>query len=278
MNLDEKDQKAFELADEFLKNWAEQINMSATGKDLDYYARPADRSVTLERLYERLLVSATNSTMKPKVIVKPIGSIGQLKGVLCDFDPKSIIGKFGFDSNQVLNGIASQFAILETRNITSRRKGLWSGFCRTILSGAEFLSQFHSAIEFYAWADTYDRDEMSRAALALLLAQEVDGIGFALACDFLKEIGYEQYGKPDSQVRGIFEELGLCDKGISDYKLFRAIVRVAKNNQATPYKVDKWFWLIGSGNFYAHPGLGNEGRVGGRTKAFYDLVKGRLHS
>lgn len=276
MKSQDKDRKAFKLADEFLRDWTDQINLSATGNDLSFYASPPARSERLEQLYERLLVSVTNSTMKPKVIVKAIGSIGALKPVLCDFDTNAIIEKFGINSNQVLNDIANAFPILQQRNIVAQR--LWPGFCRAILSGAAFLSQFNSATEFYAWADMYDRDELSRAALALLLDQEIDGFGFALACDFLKEIGYDQFGKPDSQVRKIFEELGLCDKGVSDYKLFRVIVRIAKNSQVTPYNVDKWFWLIGSGTFYANPGLGNEGRVGGRAKDFYDFAKSQLNS
>jgi hypothetical protein len=82
------------------------------------------------------------------------------------------------------------------------------------------------------------------------LKEEILGFGFALACDFLKEIGFMEYGKPDVWLRKIFVSLELCPPEATDNELLKAIIRVAQNSGVTPYKVDKVFWLIGSGNFY----------------------------
>ncbi len=54
----------------------------------------------------------------------------------------------------------------------------------------------------------------------MLLDAEIFGYGFPLACDFLKEIGYVDYGKPDVHLKNIFCELGLVDEG-DDYKVFK---------------------------------------------------------
>ncbi len=38
----------------------------------------------------------------------------------------------------------------------------------------------------------------------MLLGREINGFGFALSCDFLKELGYEDFPKPDVHLRDIF--------------------------------------------------------------------------
>jgi thermostable 8-oxoguanine DNA glycosylase len=136
------------------------------------------------------------------------------------------------------------------------------------LSGASFLSQFASAGEFYGWVNLFNSDEKTRAALPMLLAEEIDGFGFALGCDFLMWLGYFDFAKPDVHLRDLFEALRLCPSGASDYHVFKAILRVAKNSKKSPFAVDQLFWLIGSGNFFNHPDIGNEGRIGSRKKEF----------
>lgn len=88
------------------------------------------------------------------------------------------------------------------------------------------------------------------AALPMILAAEIDGIGYPLACDFLKELGFINYGKPDVHIIDIFSGIGLCDsKSIA--------ISNSKNNYREGLilpkflliNVDKLFWLIGSGKF-----------------------------
>jgi hypothetical protein len=111
----------------------------------------------------------------------------------------------------------------------------------------------------------FNRHESTRAALPMMLEQEVDGFGFALACDFLNELGYEGYAKPDVHLRDIFTELDLCPRNASDYQVFKAVVRIARHVGQSPYHVDKLFWLIGSGNFYKHPDIGS---IGSKVREF----------
>lgn len=59
------------------------------------------------------------------------------------------------------------------------------------------MAQFTSAEDFCAWVDLFDYDDKTRPALPLLLQSEVYGFGLALACDFLKELGYLNFAKPD---------------------------------------------------------------------------------
>ena len=104
----------------------------------------------------------------------------------------------------------------------------------------------------------------------------MSGIGFALACDLLKELGYEDYPKPDVHLMDVFSELNLCRK--TQIYTYEAIVKMAEvckeelnDSSITPYKVDKIFWLICSGRFYLEKG--GEIKVPLRKKAF--IVSGK---
>ena len=140
-------------------------------------------------------------------------------------------------------------------------KSIWPKYCQTILSAAAFLSQFEDASEFHKWVEFFDQDDRKRVSLPLLLGWEIDGVGFALACDFLKEMGYENFGKPDMHLKDIFKKLELSATK-HDRDVFKAIIRIARNNGTTPYYVDKVFWLIGSGKL-GPSGL-KKGKYGGR--------------
>lgn len=104
----------------------------------------------------------------------------------------------------------------------------------------------------------------------MLLSLEIDGFGFALACDFLKEIGFFNFGKPDVHLKNIFYSL-ILTSSTNDYAVFKAIFRIANNVGVTSYKVDKLFWLIGSGNFYL-----DDIKVGNHRNEFISFVKEQI--
>ncbi len=111
----------------------------------------------------------------------------------------------------------------------------------------------------------------------MLLSFEIDGFGFALSCDLLKEMGYVKFGKPDTHIKDIFIELGLLSyvsksSSKADYFSLKIIERMAKSNNTTPYAVDKLLWLIGSGNFYL-----DELEIGSKKRDFIKLMKQRKH-
>jgi thermostable 8-oxoguanine DNA glycosylase len=138
------------------------------------------------------------------------------------------------------------------------------------------MAQFSSAAEFYQSVEFFDRDDRARAALPMLLDKEIKGFGFALACDFLKELGYVNFAKPDVHLRDIFIGLKLCPANADDYEIFKAVVRVAKNAQVTPYNVDKLFWLIGSGDFYDDEQIGEKGKIGSHKAKFIAYAQAKL--
>jgi thermostable 8-oxoguanine DNA glycosylase len=267
------DRAAYALAKEFLlRSGVERGITSELIEKYLYLSKP--RPSTLAGLYERILESAQSANMKAGVIGGSIGGVGNLGRVLCDFQPSRVLEKYQADWEEVLDDVVAQ---LKPRGSIRRTpRSIWPRYCRTILSSAKFLSQFESANDFYDWVDFFDKDERARAALPMLLDQEIEGFGFALACDFVMGLGYENFCKPDVHIKEIVQELGLCPWGTSDYEVFKAVARVARNVGVTPYNVDKLFWLIGSGNFYEDQDVGDGGRIGGRKKDFIEFAQTEL--
>lgn len=93
-----------------------------------------------------------------------------------------------------------------------------------------------------------------RWALINIIAQSVNGIGTALACDFLKETGYLNYGKPDVHIKRIFERIGIIEYfnditvySNTDFFIFRILDILSLESKKTLFEVDKILWLFATG-------------------------------
>jgi hypothetical protein len=272
MELTLRDRRAFELAWEFLLSLGEP---GVTEDIINSYVRPSDSEpprVTLSQIYKGILSSAQNANMRAGVIGRAIGGFEQLESVLFGFDPTKVLGTYR-TWNEVLDVIEEK--LKPHGKVRREQRSIWPLYCRTILTAAEFVTRFESGDDFKVWADFFDKDDRARPALPMLISLEIEGVGFPLACDFLKENGYRNFAKPDVHIKDIFTQLGLS-RSRNDYEVFSAVVRVARNVGETPYCVDKLFWLIGSGNFYDHSQIGVAGRIGNNKERFYEFARPRL--
>jgi len=199
----------------------------------------------LADVYRHMLESLTNRQGMPNAI----GSIERLRPLFCDFDHTRTLERWSDDWKMLFDGIQDHLrhppAMEEAR---SRKGSYWSIFCRGSLSAAQYLGRFDSLEGFVQYVHLFDERPETRPALALLMSHEIFGYGFALACDFLKEIGFSNYAKPDTDVTYIFHSLELC--GTNPLDVFRAVSLMAEDVGETAYTVDEAFWLIGSGNLY----------------------------
>lgn len=125
-------------------------------------------------------------------------------------------------------------------------RNYWTLFYKGSLSVARYLNQFDTFGDFLTFVNDFDAKASTRPALPLLLEKEIFGFGFALACNFLMEIGFANFCKPDVHLLDIFSGLGLAER--SELNVFRIVSLMAEENGQTPFAVDKVFWLIGSGN------------------------------
>lgn len=208
----------------------------------------------LKIIYKRFCESAQNRQMSNKVIGNSIGGVQNLAKVLYNFDPIKVSNKYSKNDNmKLLEHIEKILKPTGQIRITSR--SLWPQFCQSVIDSSYFLKEFDTAQNFYEWADFFANDPKAKPALPLIISTEISGIGFPLACDILKELGYLEFGKPDVHLKDIFKALNLInplEKSTikQDYETLRVIDQIALANNVTSYAVDKVFWLIGSGNFY----------------------------
>jgi hypothetical protein len=73
-------------------------------------------------------------------------------------------------------------------------------------------------------------------------------MGFPLGCDWLKEMGYGDYGKPDTHTIDILYGTGVAASQ-DNYVVYRAMVRMGRINNEVPAVVDRLLWFIGSGKY-----------------------------
>lgn len=240
---------------------------------LDSYLELPDSSadpVKMPELFERLLISAQNANMKSSVIGGSIDGVHNLGRVLFKFDPNKTLKAYAGAPDKLLSDIIKE---LQPRGKIRKEPGIiWPRYCKTILSAASFFSQFGSGEEFYHWTSLFYSSKKAMPALPMIIAEEIEGIGYPLACDFLKELGFVEYGKPDVHVKEIFVGIGLCDENPSPYQVQKVITKIAESAKVSPYNVDKLFWLIGSGKFYRHENLGKSGKIGSLKQAYIDHV------
>jgi hypothetical protein len=267
----ERDRRAYELAVEFM----DSLCVAGVTKEvIDRYLHPDTRTQLpsdIPGLYFRLLKHATYAGMKFGVIHKALGGIERLSSVLCNFEPRGVLATFK-TPDEILDRIEGELKPRGKIRRTSR--SIWPSYCKTILSAASFIVEFDSVDDFNNWARFFHDDPRAMPALPLLIECQVFGIGFALACDFLKGLGYHNFSKPDIHIKDIFERLELATSR-DDFEVFQAVARVAKSAGQTPYCIDKIFWLIGSGNFHDDPEIG---RIGNNKERFYEFALPRLRA
>jgi hypothetical protein len=247
-----------------------------TRQELDKHLIPIHQKPNdIKIVFERFCKTAQNKQMSVKVIGNSIGGVHNLDKVLFDFDPHKVAKAYSKqDSDLLFDTIKT--TLHPTGKMRDTNRSLWPLYCKTVIDSAHFLANFESIEAFYDWANFFANDSKSKPALPMLISMEIDGIGFPLACDFLKEIGFEQYGKPDVHIKEIFKALDIIDANENsssklDYESLKAFDRIAKINNVSPYAVDKVFWLIGSGDFYL-----SDIKIGQNRNDFIEKVKNQL--
>jgi len=201
---------------------------------------------TINEILCRLLGSLQNKNMQANVIgfYSPQRT-SVFNKIFFDYDAKSILTAYPTDE-VLFNRFEQSFTIgnKESKNNSFRV------YAKAVLSACAFMERFDNADDFTKFVEVFSYNELSSVALPMVLAREIYGLGFALACDWLKELGFNEYPKPDIHIIEIFHALGLCAN--DDYSAYKAVVEMAEATGDTPFNVDRAFWLIASGRYFLH--------------------------
>lgn len=199
---------------------------------------------TIEALFKAFLLHAQNRQGMPN----SIGDIQKLSELLFDFNHTKVAETYG-DWEALFDAVNNSSYKPPGRMVKGNNKSHWVVYSKAIISIARFLSAYKDIGEFHQFVGGFLTNEQSKLALPLLLAEEIFGFGFALACDFLKENVSPEFIKPDTHINDIAQGLGIT-KSSNNYQIFKDVEAYCARINVTPYAVDKIFWLIGSGNFY----------------------------
>jgi hypothetical protein len=227
------------------------------------------KNATIEDIYYRLCFSAQNRQMSNRVIAGSIDGLENLSGILHDFNPKLVVEKYGIEDYTKLFTTINK-KLKPNGKMRDNNNSIWPKYCKTIIQGAHFMARFEDSKDFYKWANYLSKDNRSLTALPLFISSQIDGIGFALACDFLKEIGFSQYGKPDVHINKILLGADFLSTNSKkhDYESIAVLSAIADANETTAYHVDRLLWLIGSGTFWK-----SNLKIGRQSDAFLKYIK-----
>ena len=214
--------------------------------NLQKYFQPQNNMSFMERAAESL---QNSGHMRNSIKFKE--NRATIKEVLCDYNVGKISATY-----EKWQDIYKEFLDKGIDDNTKKENGgNWRKYSRGVYEMACFLETYEDDLRSICQKGKYD-DKIFQ--FLKKLKNEVYGIGIALACDFLKECGCVCLVKPDIHIIKIYNEI--FGKKIPDAptdnkaeEVIKSMARMAEEIGETPYKLDKIFWLICTGEFYLHP-------------------------
>lgn len=246
-------------------------NIKPLGVSLDKYFLGDSRDFSsLRDIYIQFIRSAQNYQSMPKVI-KFDERKERISELTCGLDYQQIKD---ISLEELYQSLRREF----NAGGADSNYNCWHKWSKSVVDSAKFISDFSDVRDFVEFVSRFDYNVSTRMALPLLISTKISGVGFALACDTLKELGFTNYPKPDVHMMDVFSALGLSEH--EPVSTFEAIVRMSErcktiDAEVSPYKVDKVFWLICSGRFYLED---PEINIGRHKKPFIEFARERIEA
>lgn len=246
-------------------------NIKPLGVSLDKYFLGDSRDFSsLKDIYIQFIRSAQNYQSMPKVI-KFDERKERISELTCGLDYQQIKD---ISPEELYQSLRREF----NAGGADSNYNCWHKWSKSVVDSAKFISDFSDVRDFVEFVSRFDYNVSTRMALPLLISTKISGVGFALACDTLKELGFTNYSKPDVHMMDVFSAFGLSEH--EPVSTFEAIVRMSErcktiDAEVSPYKVDKVFWLICSGRFYLED---PEINIGRHKKLFIEFALERIEA
>ena len=190
-------------------------SIKPSGIDLDkYYLGDSRDFSSLNDIYIQFIRSAQNYQRMPNVI-KFDERKDRIAALACGLDYQRIKDISAEDLYQTLRQEFNAGGV--DNNFNS-----WHKWSKSFVDSARFISDFSDVDDFVEFVHRFDYNVSTRIALPLLISKKISGIGFALACDMLKELRFTNYPKPDVHMMDVFSALGLSEN--EPVSTFEAII------------------------------------------------------
>lgn len=261
---------------QFLSDLAKNCDVS-----IDHYFVPNTslKDLTLQKIFLQLISSAGNANMLKNVIdFSAHRSVSRKDEIL-----EAIVGVRNLSSKTFSDDVYRLYLeriltvkldealqrLRSTKLIKGKGERLWTRWLQSVQDSASYVLQFNSGNDFVKQLSSIDSKFLFAGPISI--KRKITGIGFALACDALKELGFTQYIKPDTHINDVFIKLNLAKESHSSLdtqlNVFDAAIQLVqaynskqeKGNQITAYELDKLIWLCCAGYFYKEKIRVNEG-------------------
>lgn len=250
---------------QFLSDLAKNYNVCV---DSYFVPKTSLKDLTLQKIFLQLISSAGNANMLKNVIDFSAQRSESRKDEILEaiIGVKNLSSKTFSDKayrrylEQIL-AVDPTKALQRLRSaglIKGKGECLWERWLQSVQDSASYVLQFDSGDDFIKQFSSVDSKFLFAGPISI--KRKITGIGFALACDALKELGFTQYIKPDTHINDVFIGLDLA-KGSrpsldTQLNVFDAAIQLVqaynskRRNKITAYELDKLIWLCCSGNFY----------------------------
>lgn len=225
------------------------VAMKKAEKKINTLIHPAEiydisnSKTTLDNIYKRLLISCQNRNMMSSVI-KFDKREEKFADILEQFNPSKILKKY--KSGEDLYKIFEQ---TKEFGVNKEHNELWKSFAQSVIDGAKFISRFDNVEAFKKMIGNIASYFPGTMMIPRLICGEIRGMGEALACDFIKEIGYVEYAKPDVHINYIIRAVCHNEK-MTAKEILEKVQQIAEEAGVSAFAVDKILWLIASGKYY----------------------------
>ena len=224
------------------------------GEIVDEYINLSNvTNLTFETILDELASTLQTGQSLPNVI-KYLDRKNQLRAIFRNYNPASL--------SQVDEDTLYQECLDAFGTQINTAKQSWMKYIDGMIDGAAILSRFPDVPSFINAINSFPaahgmsfevyQQIMPTAARASKGADgwKIYGMGNAIACNFLKEIGFVNYIKPDTHIKDVFDafEITYAD----DNDCLRIGRQLAAQNGVTPYAFDRVIWLCCSGHYYRH--------------------------
>lgn len=235
-----------------------QLNVQAavfglSPKNLEKYYVPEEKydikkGAPMSNVFERFLLSLQNRQNLSSSIRFHF-HISAIRKKMFNFDVKKIASKYSHENAE--KTIYDSLLPICQWNPKADSPRDW---CRGFIEGARQLAKFEDSKQMFIEIGNVEPSDM---VIYWLKNYRIKGMGYALTCDFLKEIGFD-LPKPDRHIKLLIDKLfPKKEDEIRDDKayviIFLTIVeqlRLLKIQNLTAYKLDKMIWLVCTNSFY----------------------------
>lgn len=158
--------------------------------------------------------------------------------IFFDYDHKRIIDKYNEET--LFKEFCNSFPV---KNANSKQNS-WRRYAKSVLSACRYLNRFDTAEQFNNYILSFD----GSLDIVYEFNKSIYGMGFAIACNTIKDLGFVDYSKPDTHLISVMHDCGLASNDVEE--VFYKIRDIAKDNNDTPFNVDRMIWLVCSGNYF----------------------------